>query len=116
VVPAGKRADTRWFRGDAERLKKVSEKVCNKRAGIDEQSAQLAVNRAWHRQRAASFATHRDPCEFFRQGHTAEVHVTRLIDLEENKSGSAIDHRLVTQQSLQPKNAIHVSLSGAGAR
>ena len=40
--------------------------------------------------------------------------MTRLIDFEENKSRSAIDHRLVTEQSLQPKNAIDVSLSRPG--
>jgi hypothetical protein len=38
----------------------------------------------------------------------------RLIDFAENKSRSAIDYRLVTEQNLQPKNAIDLSLSRTG--
>src|SRR4029077_1574036 len=104
----------RWFRGDSERFKKGVGESCNKCARIDEQSARLAVNRTWHSQRATSFAMNRDSSESFRRSHSAEIHVTRLIDSEENKSRSAIDHRLVTKQRLQPKNAIGVSLSRTG--
>ena len=60
------RRHLRWFERDSERFKKGVGESCNKCARIDEQSAGLAVNQAWHRQRAASFAMHRDSCEFFR--------------------------------------------------
>src|SRR6187431_1934782 len=111
AVPVGKCADSRVGSEEIPRFKKGVGESCNKRARIDEQSARLAVNRAWHCQRSARFATQRDSSEFFRRSHSGKVHVTRLIDFEENKSRSAIDHRLVTGQNFLSKNAIDVSRS-----
>src|SRR3954452_1230148 len=56
VVPVGEtRRYLRRLRGDAERFEKSVGESCNKCACIDEQSARLPMNRAWHRQRTAGF-------------------------------------------------------------